>query len=304
MKKVIISIIDYNGLDKTIACLSSLKKIRTNGFSVEIVLIDNYPPEELKIDTGQYKHKLTIIKPEVNKGFAGGHNVAITAAFGMGADYIIVLNNDTTVDANLITRLVRAAESNDKVGAVVPKIYFAKGHEFHKDRYLKEDLGKVFWYAGGNIDWENIQGKHRGVDEVDKGQYDTPEKTDLLTGCCVLFPANVLQKVGLFDEKFFLYYEDADLNQRLKKVGFRVYYEPKAILWHLNAGSTGGSGSKLQDYFICRNRMLFGMRYAPIRSKLALIRESLRILQNGREWQKIGVKDFYLRKFGKGSYAL
>ena len=79
-------------------------------------------------------------------------------------------------------------------------------------------------------------------------------------------------------------------------------YSAKAILWHKNAGSAGGSGSSLQDYYITRNRMLFGIRYAPFRSKLSLVKESMMLLAKGRRWQKRGILDFYLGRFGKGSF--
>ena len=107
-----------------------------------------------------------------------------------------------------------------------------------------------------------------------------------------------------FDNRYFLYFEDSDLSQRLKKAGYKILFYPKAILWHKNAGSTGGSGSSLQDYFTTRNRMIFGLKFAPLRSKIALIRESLRLLSSGRQWQKKGIRDFYLRRFGKGTFPL
>jgi len=163
-------------------------------------------------------------------------------------------------------------------------------------------LGKVFWYAGGEMDWKNVIGHHRGVDEVDHGQYDDISETGYVSGCCMLLTKKLLEKVGGFDKKYFLYYEDNDLSQRSKRKGFKILYAPKAVIWHKNAGSAGGSGSPLQDYYITRNRMLFGMRYAPLRSKVALVRESIRLLLSGRKWQKAGIADFYKRRFGKGSY--
>lgn len=152
------------------------------------------------------------------------------------------------------------------------------------------------------MDWKNVLGRHRGVDEVDSGQFDTTEETDFATGCCMLFSSAGIQKIGLFDEKYFLYYEDSDLNERMKRRNFKILYAPKAVLWHKNAGSTGGSGSTLHDYYISRNRMLFGMRYAPWRSKFALFKESIRLLARGRVWQKAGIRDYYKGRFGKGSY--
>jgi GT2 family glycosyltransferase len=113
-----------------------------------------------------------------------------------------------------------------------------------------------------------------------------------------------LEKAGLFDEKLFLYFEDADLSQRVLRAGYTIIYAPKAVIWHANAASGGGSGSILHDYYITRNRMIFGMKYAPLRSKIALVRESLRLLVSGRQWQKIGIRDFYIGKFGKGSFGV
>lgn len=305
MEKVVISILDYNQKETTLECLASLEKIDTTGLDVSVIVIDNYPKATLSFDTSKYKKiTVSITKTPDNLGFSGGHNIGFACAIKENADYVIVLNNDVVVHKNLVTSLVDAARSSPTIGAVVPKIYFMAGHEYHRDRYKKDELGKVFWYAGGTFDWDNINGKHRGVDQVDRGQYDKAEEIDLLTGCCVLLTRKALARVKGFDARYFLYYEDADLNIRLKKAGFIIYYEPKAMLWHVNAGATGGSGSVLQDYFISRNRMLIGMKYARLRTKFALVRESIRILSTGRQWQKRGVRDFYLHKFGKGSYPI
>ncbi|MDE2590022.1 MAG: glycosyltransferase family 2 protein, partial [Patescibacteria group bacterium] len=203
---------------------------------------------------------------------------------------------------DLLIKLLEQLHTDSGIGVVVPKIYFAKGHEYHKNRYEKKDLGKVLWYAGGTVDFANVYTLHRGLDEVDHGQYDKAEEVGFATGCCLLTKREVLEKVGLFDDKFFLYYEDGDLGERIKRAGYKIMYVPTAHLWHINAGSSG-SGSSLHDYYLTRNRMLFGMQYAPIRAKVALIRESARLLISGREWQKIGIRDFYLKQFGKGTFA-
>jgi GT2 family glycosyltransferase len=303
-EKVIISILDYNQEKDTLSCLHSLDQLATDDFEIEIIVVDNYPKVTFSLGKEKFHHPITILKTDENKGFSGGHNIGIKKALTMGADYVVVLNNDTRVDKNLIKELVKASRDDKKRGAIVPKIYFEKGHEYHRDRYKSHELGKVIWYAGGKMDWDNINGSHRGVDEVDTGQYDTPSPTGLITGCCVLFPRNVLEKTKGFDDRYFLYYEDADLNERIKKFGFTIWYQPTAMLWHINAGATGGSGSVLQDYFISRNRMLFGMQYARLRTKIALLRESFTILKKGREWQKKGIKDYYKGKFGRGSYPV
>ncbi len=302
MKKIYISIIDYNGKENTVECLDSLEKVKKDNFSLHIIIIDNASKEKFTLDKKYENFEITLIHSDVNTGFSGGHNIGIKYALAHNADSIIILNNDTYVDRNFIVELDKAMQSDSAAGLVGPKIYFGKGNEYHKDRYTKEELGKVIWYAGGIMDWNNVYGIHRGVDEVDKGQYEDLEETDFVSGCCFLINKKTLEKVGLFDEQYFLYYEDSDLNQRVKMHGFKILYVPKAVIWHKNASSAGGSGSPLQDYFINRNRLLFGFTYASFRTKFALFRESIRVLFNGRKWQKRGVIDYYLKKFGKGSY--
>ena len=151
------------------------------------------------------------------------------------------------------------------------------------------------------MDWDNIYGSNHGVDEVDKGQFEKTRETDFATGACMLLRSEALKDIGLFDEKYFMYLEDADLSEKLKKKGWEVLYTSKTEIWHKVAQSSG-IGSDLNDYFITRNRLLFGMRYAKCRTKLALVRESFKLLLTGRRWQKTGVRDFYLGRFRKGSW--
>ncbi len=305
MKHVFISLLNFNGLKNTLACLESLRNIKIDNFKLTIVVVNNSSKEELNLRSGSLGNiPLAVIENNKNLGFSGGHNVGIRYSLENGADYVVILNNDTYVDGSFLGELLKIAEEDDEIGILSPKIYFASGFEYHGDRYSKNELGKVFWYGGGEMDWDNVIGKNRGVDLVDKGQFDNIEEMEMATGCCMLIKKEVFESIGLFDEKYFLYYEDSDLSMRAKRKGFKVMYVPNSIIWHKNAGSAGGSGSALQDYYITRNRLLFGFRYAPIRSKFALFRESLRIFFKGRQWQKRGVFDFYLRTLGKGSYKI
>ncbi len=302
MQNIFVSIINYNGNEDTNACLKSLDGLNTRGFNLNVLVIDNNSKVPFQ-NKEEYKNfKLKVILSEKNLGFSGGQNLGIKYALKNGADFVIVLNNDVYLDINLITELLKTFQERKDCGLVSPKIYFAKGYEFHKDRYKNEDLGKVIWYAGGKMDLKNVIGSHVGVDEVDKGQFNTLNKTDFVSGCCVMIKKEVFESVGYFDEKYFLYYEDNDLSKRAQKKGYYSYYQPKAFMWHLNAGSSGGSGSLLQDYYITRNRLIFGFKYVSFKTKLALTRESFRLLFSGRKWQKKGVLDFYLRRLGRGSF--
>jgi GT2 family glycosyltransferase len=302
MKTIGLVTINYNSEKETHACLVSLQKMKVpEGFTLQITVVDNASTTPFTLSFSEKKNWVTLLRSEKNLGFTGGNNIGIQSVLAKGCEYILLLNNDTIVDENLLINLLGYLQSDEKIGGVVPKIYFAKGHEFHKEKYKKEDLGNVFWYAGGMVDYANVFTRHRGVDEVDHGQYNTPEKVDFATGCCLLLKREVLEKVGVFDNNYFLYFEDGDLSQRIRKAGYTLWYVPSAIVWHVNAASSG-SGSTLHDYYLTRNRMYFGMKYAPFRAKIALIRESMRLLVGGREWQKKGIRDFYLGKMGKGSW--
>lgn len=310
MNDVGIVLINYNSSEQTTDCLLSLQKISYQDGTVHIIIVDNNSLKEQKelshkgVKSLQKKDGITIqiIENSENEGFAEGNNIGMRVLLDKKVEYIMILNNDTVVDKHIITPLKDMLDTTPSAAFVSPKVYFAKGYEFHKDRYTQKELGNVIWYAGGVADWANVINRHRGVDEVDKGQYDSNGQTDFVTGCCFMTRANVLEDVGLFDEKYFMYYEDSDLSQRAIHKGYTLWYVADAKVWHKNASSSGGSGSSLQDYFISRNRLLFGMLYAPFRAKFALLRESIKILIRGRHWQRQGVKDFYLSHFGRGSY--
>lgn len=300
MKKVGIIILHYKGKDLTIGCLECLKKLGGENYQIFKVVVDNHSPEPID-DLEKRFPDVRVIKNSQNLGFAEGNNVGIRYALKQGADYVLILNNDTKVDKNFLFHLIRQGDLINQSGVLGPKIYFAPGYEYHKKRYKPQERGKVFWYAGGLIDWNNVYCFHRGVDEVDKGQYEKIEETDFVSGCAMLVKKEVFEKIGFFDRRYFLYLEDVDFCLRAKKAGFKIIYVPLAKVWHYNAGSSKVGGD-LHDYFITRNRMLFGMKYAPWRTKLSLIKESLKILFGGRRWQKTAIKDFYFQKFGKGSW--
>ena len=300
--KVSVIIVNWNRKDDTIDCLKSLRRVSTYGYELSVIVVDNGSTDgsvEAFNKTTNLVFRLIPLKE--NTGFVGGNNIGIKSAMEDGAEYVLLLNNDTLVDKGLIRELLKSAEKNKEAGVLVPKIYFAPGFEFHKDRYPKSLLGKVIWFAGGVIDWNNVYASNFGVDEVDRGQFDSEREIDFATGCAMFIKRKVISKVGLLDERYFAYLEDAEYCQRVKKAGWKVIYVPTGYLWH-KVSQTSKSGGDLNDYFLTRNRMLFGLKYASARTKFALIRESFRLLLSGRKWQKVGIRDFYLRRFAKGSF--
>jgi len=299
MDKIAVIILNWNQAQLTIDCLQSVLKSRLeNKISLDIVVIDNGSTNEnINLLTNSRVNGFTLIKNKENLGFTGGNNEGIKYALKNKADYIFLLNNDTEIKNNCILELWKAFSKGGNIGIVAPKIYYAPGFEFHKDRYKKGDLGKVIWSAGGKIDWDNVLGQHLGVDKVDKGQFNIMKRVSFVSGCAMMVKKEVFKKIGLLDERYFLYLEDLDFCQRATKLGFEILFNPQAIIYHKNAGSSS-SGSKLQEYYITRNRLLFGQKYASLKMKLFLLREALKGLVGSNRVKKEAIKDFFLRRFG------
>lgn len=294
MTKIAIITLNYNGKEDTIKLLESLKLLKKDGLEMKIIVVDNGSSDGSVRAFKKDFPDVDILQTGRNLGYAGGYNKGIEYGQIWGADYYLIINNDCLIkDSSLLDELIKTLKSDDSIGLVSPKIYFAPGFEFHKDRYKKSDLGKVIWYAGGHFDWDNILAHHRGIDEVDIGQYDQIEQSEIFSGACVLIKKEVFERVGFFNQDYFLYFEDSELGKRVEDGGFKKYYNGQVAVYHKVSQSTG-IGSSLTDYYHTRNRLIFGMKYAKLRTKLALLREALWLFVFGRPAQRRGIMDFYL----------
>ena len=172
MIKTFIVIVNYNGWRDTIECLKSIKKCEVGDIKCEIIIVDNgsidKSVERLKQEKG-----IILLESKENTGFTGGNNLGIKYSLKNGADFILLLNNDTIVDKDFLSNLLKAADIYDKVGIFSPKIYFSPGFEFHKNKYSKAEVGNVIWSSGWVIDWDNVYATNYGVDDTDIGQYLT-----------------------------------------------------------------------------------------------------------------------------------
>lgn len=198
--KLAIVILNWNGKKDTLECIKSISKLDLKNINLTVVIVDNASTDGSVAEFNKLKntkHSYAVIQNSNNLGFAGGNNTGLEFAVKNKFDYILLLNNDTRLDPKLLTNLVKTTKDQDKWGMISPKIYFEKGFEFHNKRYKKSELGKVFWSAGGKIDWKNVFGVNRGVDEVDTGQYNKEDKVDFATGACVLLNPDALKKVGM-----------------------------------------------------------------------------------------------------------
>ena len=194
MYKVVIVLLNFKGLKNTISCIESLRRIKKGNFEFEIIVVDNGSDDGSKEALSKL-HDIQLIALEKNLGYSGGNNVGIKEALKRGSEYVLILNNDTIVEQNFLTRMVNCVKNGDIIS---PKIYFSPGFEFHKSRYDNNDRGRVVWYAGGKIDWENIIGIHMGVDEVDNGQFNKKMEVEYATGACMFVNSKVFEKVGFF----------------------------------------------------------------------------------------------------------
>ncbi len=318
MLHVSIIIVHYRGVADTVACLKSIKGIKHPHFTFSVVVVDNGSKEALELPQNQLPKRTTVVRSDTNLGFTSGNNLGLEQAIEINhPDYVLLLNNDTTVDPDFLSELLKIAENNPNTGMVSPLIYFSAGREFHQGAYSAEEQGRVIWYAGGNIDWSNLDCFHRGVDEVDREQFIDQTESEFATGCCVLIPHKILERVGLLDPKYFLYLEDVDWSMRIKKAGFKLYFAPKAHIWHNNAGSTGGSGSGLQSYYQTRNRLFFFQKYANSRHSLSPFGDVFSMIYyllliwkfaiitaiTGTSSERKGARDWILGKMGKETLA-
>ncbi len=265
-KKIALITVVYQNYSVLKDLFDSLKKQSNNNFHFYIADLSTTKEKIQSRDL-----PITVIFGE-NKGYSHGVNLCLAQAEKDGVSLYSVINNDIIVSENFIEELQRSFNlyPHSIIGG---KIYYAPGYEYHKSRYKKFDLGKVFWYAGGEIDWNNVFIKHRGVDEIDHGQFDKPEKTDFVTGCLLCFDKEVINKVGYWNEDYFLYFEDADFCEQARRKNIPLIYNPNLVIWHKNAQSTEGSGSNIHTKYQRGNRLRFGLKYAPLKTRLHLLLE-------------------------------
>jgi len=243
-KQPLVSVVtvNYNQSEVTCEFLSSFEKISYP--NTEIFVVDNASsndnPEIIK-EKYPYIH---FIQTEKNLGFAGGNNVALPHCKGK---YVLFINNDTEVDKYFLEPLIEKCESDINIGAVSPKIRF----------YYKPD---TIQYAGLTpINPYTVRSHGIGFGEADKAQYEKDQITAYAHGAAMMIPVEVIKKIGLMSEAFFLYYEELDWCFRLRKAGYKIYYVHNSLVYHKESISTGKL-SPLKIYYLNRSRLLYMRR--------------------------------------------
>jgi len=217
--KVSIIILNWNGLEDTIECLESLKKITYSNY--EVIVVDNgskrNDAQVLQEKFGDYIH---LIRNDKNYGYTGGNNIAIRYVLkNYSPDYFLILNNDTVVAPDFLGQMIKVAENDASIGIAGPKVYY-----YGSSNRIQS--------AGARINMKTSQNSLIGIEQVDTGQYDLQQQVDYVSGCCLLIKKELIQKVGLFDESYFCYWDETDYCFRVRQAGYKIVYAPHAKIWH------------------------------------------------------------------------
>jgi GT2 family glycosyltransferase len=249
-------VLNWNRPDDTHTCVASL--VQSDYPTLSILVVDNGSDDEqaqkLKVDDLGAE----VLWLSSNLGFAEGNNQGIRYALERGADFVLLLNNDTTVDARMISELVAVAEGDPSVGVVGPVIYYSEAPD-------------LVWFAGMRF--------RRGLYVVRRGLHLRPplkraEEVDFVSGCGMLVCRSLVARIGLLSSDYFMYYEDLDYCVRARQAGFRLLCATQARMWHAVSTSTGGVDSPLKQYYQVKSSLIFYRRHT--RGVMYLVNVGLR----------------------------
>ena len=246
MVEVSVIIVNYNGEKYLKNCLDSLLSQSLNNF--EIIIVDNGSSDSSVQYLKSLKNeKIKTLFLDKNYGFGAGNNKGFEIAKGR---FIVILNNDTEVKEDFLENLIKPFEKDEKIGMVAPLILF-------------KDNPDTIDKAGGHLVYFDGLNRGRGCQERLSEEYLKPCYTLIPDGCAACFKREVIEKLGFFDEDFFLYGEDTDLGLRYVRGGYRCFYQPEAVVYHMHS-ATAGEYSKLKAYYVERNRIFVLVKNFPL----------------------------------------
>ncbi len=224
---ICIILLNWNGVDDTLECLASLRKV---GYPrLRILLVDNGSTDDSVQRVRETYSEIEILALEENLLFAGGNNAGLAHLDDQDIDYIVFLNNDTVVDPDFLQPLLKRFGSEKKAGMVAPRI-------------LYHGSTKV-WYDGGGVNLWTGRVAHRDIRKELSDLSTQAHATGYITGCCLMMPRALASELGGFDEAFSMYAEDVDLSLRISKEGYELWVEPDSIVYHKVSSSLGGAFS-------------------------------------------------------------
>lgn len=240
-------VLNWNACNLLTDCLYSLMATRYN--NLHIVVADNGSTDDSVETVERTFPEVHIVENAANLHYAAGNNPAIDFSLDHGAQYVLLLNNDTIVEPDFLKPLVEAVENRPGSGIAGPKILYA-------------DAPRLIWFAGADLSIWKARGTHRGIRQPDDGRFDDDTDTDYVSGCAMLVRRDVLGNVGLLDEGFQAYYEDADFCLRAQRAGFSCRYVAGSRIYHKVGASYGlMSPAKLRERL--RSQLRFARKHSP-----------------------------------------
>lgn len=251
-----IIILNWNGQHNTFRCLESLEGARNSEIQTHTIVIDNGSSVDPGTELERRFPEVDYVRLDKNIGFAAGCNLGARRALASGADFVLFLNNDTVVQSNLLSSLIQSFTINQNLGLVSPLIRTTSN-------------SAVIEFAGGYLNYALGRFKPSQLE----AEETVLRKCDYASGCCLLINRKAVDEVGLFDEKFFAYFEDTDLSIRAAKKGFTVACRVDTSIAHIGSattrsGSIQGTTSPMKHYLVARNRIMLIRKHAPFGSRL------------------------------------
>lgn len=294
MNKVYILILNWNGWQDTVECVESCQKLTYPNF--RILIVDNGSTDGSEDELRERFPDIEILQTGENLGFAGGNNVGIKYALEHGADYIWLLNNDTTVDTEALTELVIQAIKQKSPAFLGSKIYC----------YNQQN---TIWFAGGGINWRNGGTFHVGHGQLDDGSYSEVREVNYVSGCSMFFGKELVEILGLMPEEYFLYFEETDWCTAGWRKGISSVVVPGSVVYHKESSSTG-LFSPMYYYYLTRNRLYFLHKYSKspamwLKRVYSDIQMTVNVLSKSNSKKKIfkailkGYRDFLFGKMGR-----
>lgn len=257
--RVAVVVLNYNGKDVTLETLASLTRLEEVDY--DVVVVDNGSTDGSSDAVAAAYPDVIQLRVEENHGISWGLNVGLRWALERDYAYVLACNNDIEAAPDCLAEMVRVAEADETIGAVGPKTYY------HGDR-------ERLWSAGGVLRFRESVTRERGMNDLDRGQYERDEEVDYVNGCAMLMRCEALEAAGLWDPIYYLGVEDADWCVRAKRAGFRCVYAHQARLWHMVSASIGVYKPG-RTFHTGRSQAIFVRKYA-------------------RPWQWLSFLAFYL----------
>lgn len=296
--KISIIIVHLDNQLALVDCLKSCQKILYPNY--EIIIVKNGSKSQLSLTVlqGFAERVSMIINSAENVGYARGNNLGIQKALTHNANYILLLNDDTIVSPDFLDILVGEGEKSFNIGMLGPKIYYAS------------EPNRI-WFSGAYFNRQTCMISTPGSNQFDEGRNGKPFDSNYITGCALLIKREVIEKIGLLDERFFLYWEDVDWGLRAKKAGFANWVIPNAHIWHKVSVSTGGMDSPLRAYHKTRSHLVMAKLHTPwTLNKLqrGFFRDIAWLVLKSSSKDRIkkaiaylaAIKDYHLGRTGKG----